>query len=127
MKTENEDDVIKILKHTLIKMGVRCDMIGFEYLCCAVKLVIERPELIHRLCNGLYVQVAKEFEGTKTGCVERSIRHIIETTYINRGFMSLNKMFKTDIYSINDKPTAGEFINLLAQYYNLGLYKEDNF
>ncbi len=112
----------KIIKLTLIKIGIRCDLVGFNYLCCAIELVILKPSLIHNLCKGLYTEVGKRFEAIKDNCVERSIRHAIENTYINKSFAELNKMFNTQLYTINDKPTAGELIRLVAEYYCLGLY-----
>ncbi|MBR1890453.1 MAG: sporulation initiation factor Spo0A C-terminal domain-containing protein [Clostridia bacterium] len=123
MSEKLQSEVENVTKLTLIKMGVRSDLIGFQYLTCAVRLVVEEPNLIHNLCGGLYVRVGQVCNITAIGCVERSIRHVIENTYINRGFTSLNKMFNTNIYSVKDKPTAGELINLLAEYYKLGLYK----
>ncbi len=114
----------RIVKLALIKVGIRCDLIGFSYLCYAIELVIQTPSLIHSLCKDLYVQVGKQFHANKENCVERSIRHAIENTYINKSFAELNRMFKTQLYTIDDKPTAGELIRLIAEYYNLGLYKE---
>lgn len=114
----------RIVKLALIKVGIRCDLIGFSYLCYAIELVIQTPSLIHSLCKDLYVQVGKQFHANKENCVERSIRHAIENTYINKSFVELNRMFKTQLYTIDDKPTAGELIRLIAEYYNLGLYKE---
>lgn len=118
-------DARRIIKLTLIKIGIRCDLIGFSYLCYAVELVIQEPQLIHNLCNGLYEEVCKRFDVEKKSCVERSIRHAIDNTYNCKSFAELNKMFNIELYSINDKPTAGELINLVAEYYNLGLYKTD--
>lgn len=118
-------DARRIIKLTLIKIGIRCDLIGFSYLCYAVELVIQDPQLIHNLCKGLYEEVCKKFDVENKACVERSIRHAIDNTYNCKSFVELNKMFKVDLYSINDKPTVGELINLVAEYYNLGLYKID--
>lgn len=114
-----------IVKLALIKIGIRCDLIGFSYLCYAIELVIFNPRLIHNLCKGLYLEVGKKFETDKENCVERSIRHAIENTYINKSFIELNRMFNAQLYTINDKPTAGELIRLVAEYYNLGLYKSN--
>lgn len=61
----------------------------------------------------------------KLALIRIGIRHAIENTYINKSFAELNKMFKTQLYTINDKPTVGELIRLVAEYYNLGLYKEN--
>ena len=114
----------RIIKLTLIRIGIRCDLIGFSYLCLAIEMVVQNPKLIHNLCKGLYIEVGKKFNANKENCVERSIRHAIENTYINKSFAELNKMFKTQLYTIDDKPTAGELIRLVAEYYNLGLYKD---
>ena len=115
----------RIIKLTFIKIGIRCDLIGFSYLCYAVELVIQNPNLIHNLCKGLYNEVGKRFNACNDNCVERSIRHAIENTYINKSFAELNRMFNIQLYSFEDKPTAGELIRLVAEYYNLGLYKQD--
>ncbi len=114
----------KIIKLAFIRIGVRCDLIGFKYLCYAVELVIQYPELVHNLCKGLYVEIGQRFNAESSGSVERSIRHAIDNTYINKSFSELNKMFKSQLYTIDDKPTAGELIRLVAEYYLLELYKE---
>ena len=114
----------KIIKLALIRIGIRCDLIGFSYLCYAIELVILNPDLIHSLCKNLYTKVSEKFEVKKDSCVERSIRHAIENAYINKSFAELNKMFKMQLYTVNDKPTAGELIRLVAEYYNLDLYNK---
>lgn len=113
----------KVVKLTLIKIGVRCDLIGFKYLCSAIELVIQTPALIHNLCKGLYAEVGKLYENDSYYSVERSIRHAIDNTFVNKSFSELNKMFNTNLYSVHDKPTAGELIRLVAEYYLLELYK----
>ena len=112
----------KIIKLTLIRIGIRCDLIGFSYLCYEIELVILNPNLIHSLCKDLYTKVSEKFDVKKDSCVERSIRHAIENTYINKSFAELNRMFKMQLYTVDEKPTAGELIRLVAEYYNLGLY-----
>lgn len=123
---ENEEllNMRKVIKLALIRIGIRCDLIGFSYLCYAVELVISNPNLSHNLCKGLYIEIGKRFQASKENNVERSIRHAIENTYVNKSFAELNRMFKTTLYTIDDKLTAGELIRLVAEYYNLGLYKE---
>lgn len=126
-KVGNEDlfKMRKVIKYTLIRIGFRVDLIGFSYLCYAIELVILNPKLIHNLCKGLYVQVGEKFMVNNDLCIERSIRHSIENTYINKSFSEINKLFKMEIFSINDKPTCGELIKLVAEYYNLSLYEND--
>ena len=117
-------DINKIVTLALIRIGLRPDLAGFSYLCYAIELVIRQPRLIRNLCKGIYIQVGEAFETSKNNCVERSIRHAIEDTYLNKNFSELNKMFNTEIFTIHDKPTSGQLIKLIAEYYNLGLYKE---
>ena len=113
----------KIIKLALIRAGIRVDLEGFKYLCKAIELGIERPELLQRICKGLYTEVANFFHTTYY-CVERSIRHAIEQTNIEKSFQILNKMFHIDIFTVHDKPTASQFINLMVEYINLELYKD---
>ncbi len=122
MEDKELSTIRKIIKLTLIRIGIRCDLIGFSYLCYAIELVILNPNLIHSLCKDLYTKVSEKFDVKKDSCVERSIRHAIENTYINKSFAELNRMFKMQLYTVDEKPTAGELIRLVAEYYNLGLY-----
>ena len=120
------ENMRKIIKLTFIRIGIRCDLVGFNYLCSAVELVIKTPDLIHNLCKGLYVEIGKLYNVAKCSSVERSIRHAIENTCVNKSYAELNKMFKTFLYAVDEKPTAGELIRLVAEYYLLELYKEEN-
>lgn len=119
------ENIRKIIKLAYIRIGIRCDLVGFGYLCYGTEKVIQNPDLIHNLCNGLYVEIANQFEADKVTSVERSIRHAIDNTQESKSFGELNNMFKTLLYTVNEKPTVGELIRLVAEYYLLGLYKED--
>lgn len=112
------------IKLALMRAGIRCDLVGFSYLCYAVELVIQEPELINCLCKDLYVQISQKFNARNDNCVERSIRHAIDQTASTKTFKGLNNMFGVELYSKDDKPTSGELIRLIAEYYQLGLYKE---
>ena len=114
----------KVVRLAFIRIGIRCDMTGYKYLCKAVEFVIEDESLLHNLCKKLYPKIASEFKLEKVGTVERCMRHAIENTYCYKSFAELNAMYKCSIYTIDDKPTVGELIHLVAQYYLLGLYKE---
>ena len=115
----------KAIKLGLLKMGMRCDFSGFNYLSYAVELVVQDPKLIDNLCSVLYVQVAEHFNVENTGCIERSIRHAIYTLVKTKGFDALNKMFHANLFDNENRPTAGELIRLMAEYYNTELYKEN--
>ena len=114
----------KIIMLTLIKIGIRCDLIGFTYLCRAIEHAILKPDLLHKLCKKLYVIVGNEYNVQKVNSVERSMRHAIENAYISNNFSEINKMFKANVYNKDEKPTVGGLIKLIVEYYKMGLYKE---
>lgn len=116
------DEIRRIIKLALLKIGMRCDFSGFNYLSYAVELVIQDPNLINELCTNLYVKIGEHFGVKNTSCVERSIRHAISNIEKKKGFGSLNKMFNAQLYVQGNRPTAGELIRLMAEYYNTGLY-----
>lgn len=115
----------KVVKLALIKIGLRCDMTGFDYLCYGIEKVILQPDSIHNLCKGLYVDIADKFGLENVACVERNIRHCIDNTLDEKSFNKLNEMFDTFLYGIDEKPTVGELIRLMAEYYLLDMYTED--
>ncbi len=123
MSNEELENMRKVVKLTFIRIGIRCDMVGFKYLCKAVEFVIQDESLLHSLCKKLYPKIAAEYNLSKVGTVERCMRHAIENTYVFKSFGELNAMYKCSLYTIDDKPTVGELIHLVAQYYILGLYK----
>ena len=123
----NEDKIIeirKVVKKAFIRIGIRCDMLGFKYLCQCTEELILNPELIDKLCKGLYKKVAERNNIEKSNNVERAMRNVIDMCFELNGFLELNKMFKMNIFTIDDKPTTGELIKLIAEFYDLDLWKE---
>ena len=121
---ENIEDIRRVTKLSLLKIGMRCDFSGFNYLSYAIKLVIQNPELINSLCTNLYVQIGEHFGVKNISCVERSMRHAISNIEKQKGFDTLNQMFGANLFVKGSRPTAGELIRLMAEYYNTGLYME---
>lgn len=124
MSEEKLFEIRKVVTMTLIKIGIRCDLCGFDYLRYAIELVIQDPTLTRGVCKRLYVMISEHFKAN-VACVERSIRHAIETTYIFKNFNNLNEMLGMVLFSIKEKPTVVELIRIVAEYYNLGLYKDE--
>ncbi len=87
----------KIVKLTLLRIGIRCDLVGFSYLCYGVELAILQPELLRRMCNGLYTEISNHFHLDSYENVERSIRHAINTTCETKSFMELNRLLGMDL------------------------------
>ncbi len=124
MEEINFQDLRKIVRTAFIKIGIKGSLVGFEYLCSAVELVAKNPMLLHNLGKGLYVEIGKQFNVQNPSSIERSIRNAIDNTFVNKSFAELNRMYKTQLYTIDDKPTIGELIQLVKDYYLLGLYIE---
>lgn len=104
-----EEKIAKIF----ISVGIPAHIKGYQYLREAIKEVVDDPSLINNITKKLYPNVAKVFD-TSPSKVERAIRHAIEVAW-NRGKIeNINKIFGFKVYNVNDKPTNGEFIALVA-------------
>ena len=123
MEPIDKSNLRKIIRYSLIKVGIKCDLVAFNYLCYAVELVILNSDLSTNLYENIYAKIAEKFSAKSISCVERSIRTAIDTLANTKGFSTLNKMFNSELFSPYEKPTPGEFINLMAEYHRTGLYK----
>ncbi len=117
----------KVIRYALIRIGFRMDQTGFQYLSCAIELVITYPMLLHNMVKGLFQEVCYIYNIEKVSSVQGAIRNMIDTTFYNHSFMEINKMFNIDLFTIDDKPSCGQIIGLIAEYYNLKLYKSEQF
>jgi len=94
-------------------IGIPPHIKGYGYLREGIRLMTERPSVIHSITKELYPSIAKKF-GTTASKVERAIRHAIEVAW-NRGRIdAINAIFGARIYLGSEKPTNSEFIALVA-------------
>ena len=101
------------VSRAVMGIGIPAHIKGYQFLREAIKMTIDRPEVINSITKKLYPGIAENFR-TSPSKVERAIRHAIEVAW-NRGKIeNINQIFGIKIYSANDKPTNGEFIALLA-------------
>ena len=101
------------ISNIFITVGIPAHIKGYQFLREAVKLTIEKPDIINSITKQLYPSIAKRF-GTTPSKVERAIRHAIEVGW-NRGRVDLiNNIFGVRAFDIKDKPTNGEFIAIVA-------------
>ncbi len=107
---QNLDDRIS---NIFLAMGIPAHIKGYQYLREAIKLVIEKPEMIGGITKELYPAIARRFSTTSSK-VERAIRHAIEVAWSRGRVDTLNKAFGCDVAQPDDKPTNGEFIALIA-------------
>ena len=109
MRTPVDEKLSKVF----LSVGIPAHIKGYQFLREAIKLTIEEPNIINSITKRLYPAVAEIFDTTPSK-VERAIRHAIEVAW-NRGKIeNINNLFGMKVYGINDKPTNGEFIALVA-------------
>ena len=121
IKLKKIENLQNKIRYDLIKLGVRSNLLGFDYLCTAIELSILFPEL--KLCKGIYVKVSEK-HNISYNSVERDIRFLIDD--LNKGSVSnLNKFINKEI--IWSKLTSGRFINILKDYYLERFVKRQNY
>lgn len=116
------NEIEKVVKLALIKIGIKCDLVGFSYLSKAIELVIETPSKLYSLSK-LFGEVAAIYNVRNPFRVEANIQNAITLTYNTKGFSAINELYNMNIMDKKYKPTTAEVINLIAEYYSLGLYK----
>lgn len=101
------------LSNIFISVGIPAHIKGYQYLREAIKIAIEKPDIINGITKRLYPEVAEKFD-TSASKVERAIRHAIEVAWNKGKIENINHLFGIKVYTSNEKPTNGEFIALIA-------------
>ena len=109
------------ITNIFISLGIPAHIKGFHFLRDAVKMSIEKPEIINSITKQLYPQIAQK-NSTTASKVERAIRHAIEVAWSRGRIDNINSLFGVKVYQDNEKPTNGEFIALLADKMLLDIY-----
>ena len=103
---ENIEDVISEI---LVELGMPSHIIGYQHSVCAIKIAVEKPDIINAITCGLYPTVAEHY-GTTASRVERAIRHGIECAWDRGDLDVIEKYFGNTISLTKGKPTNSEFI-----------------
>ena len=104
---------VRAVRSFLFKIGLYSNLMGFDFLVCAVGEVLNNPRCLHYITKQLYPSVARKFATTPTS-VERNIRNAIEAAY-NRGKLrEIANTYYGANFSKYEKPTNGEFISFIA-------------
>ena len=101
------------ISNIFISIGIPAHIKGYQFLREAVKLAVEKPEIIGSITKQLYPTIAERFE-TSSSKVERGMRHAIEVAWTRGKIENINSLFGLKIYNSNEKPTNGELIALIA-------------
>ncbi len=101
-----------------LTIGIPAHIKGYQFLREAVKMVIDQPDMINRITKELYPGIGRRFNTTASK-VERAIRHAIEVAWSRGRIEVLNQVFGANVCSLDDKPTNGEFVALVADKLSL--------
>lgn len=101
------------IENLCLRIRMPTSNLGIQYVVHAVKLVLDDPDRINRITKDLYPSIAQLFNKTD-GAVERAIRHAITNVWDRGNIGELNRILGPSVCSLENKPTNGEFIGLLA-------------
>lgn len=98
----------------LIRIGIRPNLKGYQYLRTAVKLGMKDREELDGITKRLYPSVARKHKTTPDK-VEHAIRHAVETSWI-KGNEEEQKAVFGYCSSEEKRPTNSEFIMRVIEY-----------
>ena len=101
-----------------LTIGMPAHIKGYQFLREAVKMVMDQPDMINRITKELYPGIAHRFNTTSSK-VERAIRHAIEVAWGRGRIEVINQVFGSNVCTLENKPTNGEFIALVADKLSL--------
>ncbi len=95
-------------------LGIGANYRGYRYLSYGVKLCSYNEDYLLSISKLLYPEIAKEFQATSSS-VERDLRTVVKVCW-ERG----NKAFLQEIalHPLQDRPTSGEFFDILVGHLN---------
>lgn len=70
-----------LISETLSRIGILRNYEGYEFIRCAIKLIMGNPELIQSVTKQLYPRIAGMFN-CSPACVERNIRTVISKSQL---------------------------------------------
>lgn len=99
----------------LNQMGISASIKGYHFIRQAILFTVRDEEALIGITKGLYPDIAKTYH-TTANKVERAIRHAIESAWKKDG----KKVYYEAVgYLTEEKPTNGQFIGAMTQYFRL--------
>ncbi len=112
-RLEDDFDLEAQVTRIIHQVGIPAHIKGYQYLRCAIMMVVKDPGVIGEVTKTLYPGVAKEFSTTSSR-VERAIRHAIEVAWDRGDVDMLNSFFGYTVQVGKGKPTNSEFVAMIA-------------
>lgn len=112
-RPEDDFDLEAQVTRIIHQVGIPAHIKGYQYLRCAIIMVVRDNRIIGEVTKTLYPGVAKEFHTTSSR-VERAIRHAIEVAWDRGDVEIINSFFGYTVQNSKGKPTNSEFIAMIA-------------
>lgn len=106
-------DVEQVICDVLVELGVPTHIKGYRYISTALRMSVEKPDIMDAITNELYPSVAEVYETTWRR-VERAIRHAVELAWDRCDLDVRYKYFGNTISNLRCKPTNSEFLTMTA-------------
>lgn len=100
------------------ELGVSPSLKGYHYLKSAIKKMVTDITYMDSITKRLYPEIAKQFD-TTASCVERAMRHAIESGWEKGNIACQTKLFGYSVNANKDNPTNSEFICTIADWFNM--------
>ncbi|MBR2616505.1 MAG: sporulation transcription factor Spo0A [Clostridia bacterium] len=112
-RLEDDFDLEAQVTRIIHQVGIPAHIKGYQYLRCAIMMVVRDQRVIGEVTKTLYPSVAREFNTTSSR-VERAIRHAIEVAWDRGDVEMLNSYFGYTVQNNKGKPTNSEFVAMIA-------------
>lgn len=99
----------------LSRMGISASIKGYHFIRKAVLMAVEDQDVLVGITKGLYPDIGKLYHTTASK-VERAIRHAIESAWKKNGPQIY---FEVAGYLPAEKPTNGQFIAALSEFFRI--------
>ena len=109
----SQSPIRRCVKKYQVLMAMRPRVKGYDYLQDAVELVLENPEYLHHLTDGLYPAIGLRHQSNGSS-VERCIRTLLERTFEEGNIDYLYAHFGHIVREDTGKPRPGDFIKELS-------------
>lgn len=100
------------LNKLLHEIGIPSHLIGYTYIKAGISSISKNHDGSIKI-KKLYHKISEKFS-TNNSCVERAIRHAIETSWSRGNLQLIDELFGYSISASKDKPTNIEFMKTLS-------------
>ena len=111
-------EMIKRIANEMLLLGVHPQTIGARQLSEALSIVVQDERALMDLKHCVYPIVGKTCSSSWQ-CVERNIRHTIETVWTSGNLSHIQKRFGFTVEAERGKPTNKAFLAQIAEHIRL--------